>query len=150
MEGSKTVEFPDGSKIWYTPTQDLFQNTLFGTLVHQLVGRCDFKDEKNGITGHYFLGQGGPTKKSPKDYLVGEISKNGKVISEIRGNYMGWIEFDGERYFDVREMQNFKASQIPESITCSSAQNSFRKKLQSDATERLDCISFLGGDVEKA
>jgi hypothetical protein len=114
------------------------------------VGRCDFKDEKNGITGHYFLGQGGPTKKSPKDYLVGEISKNGKVISEIRGNYMGWIEFDGERYFDVREMQNFKAFQIPESITCSSAQNSFRKKLQSDATERLDCISFLGGDVEKA
>ena len=63
---------------------------------------------------------------------------------------MGWIEFDGERYFDVREMQNFKASQIPESITCSSAQNSFRKKLQSDATERLECISFLGGDVEKA
>ena len=24
VEGSKTVEFPDGSKIWYTPTQDLF------------------------------------------------------------------------------------------------------------------------------
>lgn len=63
---------------------------------------------------------------------------------------MGWIEFDGVRYFDVREMQNFRALPIPESITCSSTPKSFRKKLHSDATERLDCISFLGGDVEKA
>jgi len=45
---------------------------------------------------------------------VGEISKDGKVVSEIRGNYMGWIEFDGVRYFDVREMQNYKAVPIPE------------------------------------
>ena len=63
---------------------------------------------------------------------------------------MGWIEFDGVRYFDVREMQNYKAVPIPEEWTCSDAQNSLRKKLRSDATERLDCISFLAGDVEKA
>lgn len=63
---------------------------------------------------------------------------------------MGWIEFDGVRYFDVREMQNFKAQPISECENCSPAPNSFRKKLLSDATERLDCISFLAGDVEKA
>lgn len=150
VEGSKIVEFQDGSKIWYTPTQDIFQNTLFGTLVHQLVGRCDFKDDKNGITAYYYLGQGGPTKKSPKDYLIGEISKDGKVISQIKGNYMGWLEFDGIRYFDVRDMQNFKPSPLSESITCSEVKGSLRKKLKSDATERLDCISFIDGDIEKA
>ena len=82
--------------------------------------------------------------------MIGEISKDGKVVCEVRGNYMGWIEFDGVRYFDVREMQNYKAVPIPEEWTCSDAQNSLRKKLRSDATERLDCISFLAGDVEKA
>ncbi len=118
VKGGKTVEFQDGSKIEYSPTQDIFQNTLFGTLLHQLIGRCDFKDEKNGIIGHYYLAQGGPTKKSPKDYLIGEISKDGKVISEMRGNYMGWIEFDGVRYFDVREMQNYKPTPLQDTVTC--------------------------------
>ena len=63
---------------------------------------------------------------------------------------MGWIEFDGVRYFDVREMQNYKAVPIPENFTCSEVPNSLRKKLVSDATERIDCISFLAGDIEKA
>ena len=60
---------------------------------------------------------------------------------------MGWIEFDGVRYFDVRDMQNFKPTPLPETITCTSKQGSFRQKLQSDATDRLDCISFLAGDI---
>jgi|APGre2960657423_1045063.scaffolds.fasta_scaffold233530_1 hypothetical protein len=64
---------------------------------------------------------------------------------------MGWIEFDGQRYFDVREMQNYTAIPIQETATCSpTTPNSFKKKLQSDATNRLDCIAFLGGDIEKA
>ena len=93
VEGFKSVEFQDGSKIVYTPTQDVFQNTLFGTLVHQLVGRCDFKDETNQLTGYYIIGQGGP-KNGPKDYFTGEIMHKGQTVCKMKGNYMGYIEFD--------------------------------------------------------
>lgn len=40
---------------------------------------------------------------------------------------MGWMEFDGVRYFDVRNMTNYKAQ--PTSV-----------KLESDSTNRLDVI----------
>ena len=40
-------------------------------------------------------------KKS--DYCWGEIHHNGKKISEISANYNGWMDFDGVRYWDVRE-----------------------------------------------
>ena len=52
-------------------------------------------DEANGLYGYYDLGVGGPNKKSPKDYLIGQIQKNSKVVSNITGNYMGFIDFDG-------------------------------------------------------
>jgi hypothetical protein len=31
---------------------------------------------------------------------------------------MGWIEFDGVRYFDVREMQNYKPTPLQDTVTC--------------------------------
>ncbi|MFN9904416.1 MAG: hypothetical protein ACK55Z_37705, partial [bacterium] len=92
--------FKDGSKITYTPHQDKFQNTLFGTLNHLITGKCEFKDETNGITAYYEIG--GCGKKLAKDYFKGQILKDGKVVSELYGNYMGYIEFDGKRYWDVR------------------------------------------------
>jgi hypothetical protein len=70
--------FKDGSKITYNPTQDKFSNTLFGTLNHLITGKCEFKDELNGITASYEIGACG--KKLAKDYLKGEIMKDGEVI----------------------------------------------------------------------
>lgn len=71
------MEFPDGSSIVYNNQNDVFGNTLFGTMHHQLVGRIDFKDEKNGIKAEIIIGQ---EKKKPKDYFRGKIytvDKNG-------------------------------------------------------------------------
>jgi hypothetical protein len=45
-------------------------------------------------------------KNSGKDYLEGQIEKNGKVICKISGNYMGYLDFDGQRYWDIREVIN--------------------------------------------
>ena len=114
-----------------------------------MVGRCDFKDEKNGITAHYFLGRGGP-KNGPKDYLIGEIQHNGKVVSELKGNYLGWLEFDGVRYFDVRSMQNYRPKPMSNDVKCSNSSNSRPRKLASDCIDRADCLAFLDGQVEKA
>lgn len=38
-----------------------------------------------------------------QDYFQGQISQNGKKICDIYGNYMGYMDFDGVRYYDTRE-----------------------------------------------
>ena len=39
-----------------------------------------------------------------QDYMAGKIVQDGKVVSEMKGNYMGYMDFDGVRYWDVREI----------------------------------------------
>jgi hypothetical protein len=34
---------------------------------------------------------------------MGEILKNDKVVCSITGSYLSFIEFDGIRYWDIRE-----------------------------------------------
>jgi hypothetical protein len=47
-------------------------------------------------------------KKKPSDYVDGEISVKGKVVSKMRGSYMGFLEFDGNRYWDARDVFPFR------------------------------------------
>jgi len=54
------------------------------------------------VTAQYTIG----TKKG-RDYVTGWIKKDGKTVSELSGTYMGYIEFDKVRYWDIRRMQNF-------------------------------------------
>lgn len=102
VKGGKTIVFKDGSIIKYTPHQDKFYNSLWGTLVHCLCGTSEFEDLTNGVTAQYTIG----TKKG-RDYVTGWIKKDGKTVSELSGTYMGYIEFDKVRYWDIRRMQNF-------------------------------------------
>ena len=51
------------------------------------------------MTAQYTIG----TKKG-RDYVAGWIKKDGKTVSELSGTYMGYIEFDGQRYWDIRKM----------------------------------------------
>mmetsp|Transcript_15116 Transcript_15116/g.19117 ORF Transcript_15116/g.19117 Transcript_15116/m.19117 type:complete len:141 (+) Transcript_15116:1937-2359(+) len=108
VKGGKILKFKDGSVIKYTPHQDKLLNSLWGTLVHCLCGTSDFEDKYNGVTAQYTIG----TKKG-RDYVTGWIKKNGKQVSEISGTYMGWIEFDRVRYWDIRRMNNFALLEKP-------------------------------------
>ena len=42
-----------------------------------------------------------------QDFLQGEITKNGKKICQIDGNYNGYVDFDGVRYWDLRDDDQF-------------------------------------------
>ena len=103
VTGGKKIAFKDGSEIKYGPHQDKFLNSLWGTLTHCYWGVIEFVDEKNGITATYSIGK----EKKGKDYVKGEILKDGVKVSELNGSYMGYLEFDGKRYWDVRKMMNF-------------------------------------------
>jgi hypothetical protein len=147
--GKKTVSFQDGSKIEYTPHQDKFSNTLFGTLNHLLTGRCEFKDEKNGISAWYEIGS---VKKKPKDYFGGEILKDGEVVCKIFGNYMGYIDIDDKRYWDVRDCcEGFEPVPIPQKeLSNPDRLGSLPIVLPSDATKRIDSLALSQGNVEQA
>ena len=40
----------------------------------------------------------------PKDYFSGRIISKGVQVSQIYGTYLGYLEFDNKRYWDVREV----------------------------------------------
>ena len=149
VKGSKEVVFNDRTRITFNPPPDSFKNTLWGgALVHQITGRVDFEDRVNGVTAYYEIGDGG-VKKAPKDYLKGEIMVNGQSVCQIYGSYMGFLDIDGERFWDVREQDNYLPVDISkeEKVT---AGGSLPLVLPSDTTYRLDSQTLDSGDVEAA
>ena len=134
VTGGKTIVFKDGAVIKYTPHQDKLHNTLFGTLVHCLCGTSEFSDPQNGIEAQYTIGI-----RKGRDYVSGWIKKDGVKVSELTGTYMGWIAFDGKRYWDIRRMNNFGLIEPPK-----------EKVLFSDWRNRTDTCALLDGDVAYA
>lgn len=140
VTGSKVIWFrSDGASIKYNGPNDNFQNFLWGTLIHNLTGTCNFVDEMHGIEASYTFGTAG--RKYPRDYFTGEIKRDGEVVSKIFGSFMGYVDFDGVRYWDGRRMQNFEILPIdPKQGVC----------LASDARKRIDTVALKAGDVEQA
>lgn len=135
--GSKTIEFKDGTKIVFNNTGDIFYNLLMGTMGHQLTGDMKFVDEKNNIECTFSYGN---VKRKTQDFFQGEIKQNGQKVSTIYGNYMGFIDFDGVRYWDLRDSDDYMYFPVP-----------FNKRsLESDSTKRSDSVTLATGDVERA
>lgn len=63
-----------------------------------------FEDEENHLSASFEFGNAGRWKT--QDYFLGQILRNDDPICEISGNYMGFIDFDGVRYYDIREKQH--------------------------------------------
>ena len=64
-----------------------------------MTGKIEFHDKENKLYGYYDLGS---VKKKTQDYLQGQITQNGQKICDIYGNYMGYMDFNGQRYYDSR------------------------------------------------
>lgn len=146
--GMKTCQFADGSKISFNNVQDTFQNTLMGTCHHILHGDFEFKDETNGLRGIVNVGS---VYRRPRDYMTGYIEKYdeetgkwNKVCKEITGTYMGYMDFDGDRLFDIRQLEDdLEHKSLPlESVTplC----------LQSDSRHRSDLQELHNGNTDAA
>ena len=108
-------------------------NIFFGTMQHLLIGVIHFRDEKNNITAQFEF----EPKRKPLDMINGWIKKGDKQVSTIRGNYMGFLNFDDERFWDLRESKLFDWKLKPDS-------------LESDAYKRIDTIALFEKEVERA
>jgi len=100
-QGVKDVVFADGQKISFNNTGDLLFNIFMGNMGHQLTGKITFTDEVNEIVGFY---EPGKYRLKTQDWVCGDIKVKGKKVSDITGNYMGFIDFNKVRYWDIREM----------------------------------------------
>ena len=74
-----------------------------------------------------------------QDFFKGEIMCRGQKMSDVYGNYLGFIDFDGKRYWDIREQYIYPVQGKP-----------LEKSLPSDSRKRPDCIELIKGNVELA
>lgn len=96
-----------------------------------------FEDTANEIRATFKFGN---VRGKTGDYFRGKIKSKGKAISKIHGNYMGYIDFDGVRYYDVREKA---AIHFPIYAKGTAS-------LPSDSTKRSDTTTLQTGDVAAA
>lgn len=61
---------------------------------------------------------------------------NGKSAADVYGTYMGYMDFNGLRYFDIRETAAILNDINP----------LMGKSLPSDSTRRIDAITLETGD----
>lgn len=100
--GFKEIEFTDGTKVRWNQSNDYLSGIFMGTMNHQVSGKVTFTDESNGVTGFIEYGAYNFRKQ---DFVWGEIHQNGQKVSDVTGNYNGYLDFDEVRYWDVREKE---------------------------------------------
>ena len=73
-------------------------------------GDFEYLDEKNGLCGGII--NCGEVPKKPRDYFTGRIEKLDRekgtwhtICENISGTYMGYMDFDSERLFDIRSLE---------------------------------------------
>lgn len=104
-----------------------------------------YTDEANGIQAELKFGS---VKKKPKDYFSGVVRQktfNDKWVdlTTFKGTYLGYIEFDGVRYWDLRETK----VQVVEGVPFESTKEVV---LQSDSRLRKDSTRLRDGDIDDA
>lgn len=97
-------------------------------------GVIKFRDEINNISAEITMDS---VKKRPSDYLSGTIKVADKVVSKVYGTFMGFIEFDDQRYWDYRYVLPFQPIILDTNIG-------------SDHSKREDKIALLKGDIINA
>mmetsp|Transcript_17927 Transcript_17927/g.30494 ORF Transcript_17927/g.30494 Transcript_17927/m.30494 type:complete len:280 (-) Transcript_17927:73-912(-) len=136
--GHKTVKFQDGQEISFNNPTDTFYNIIMGTLYQWIHGKIEFHDKGNDIYAYYEIGK---VSKKTQEYFQGEIQVRGQTVSKIFGNYCGYIDFDGIRYFDIREV---------ETVYHEYRDVKKDQSLPSDSTKRQDSLLLRQNLVDEA
>ena len=111
-----------------------------GSISHQLFGSLEFKDEANDLYAIFSMNE---SRWKTQDYFTGEIKRGNETIHKINGNYMGYFDIDGVRYWDIRDKEQFVT---PSEMT----PKNLPGIIPSDATLRTDSIAMLNSTMEQA
>jgi len=134
-KGWRKIQFGDTQQIISnTFPNEAYEGLFWGTQIAETIGDMEFVDTENDI---YCKISFGGVKKKPSDYIDGTITVNGKAVSTISGTCLGWIEIDGQRYFDYRHSLPFQME--PE-----------HSPLWSDFRYRPDFLYLKNGHLDNA
>lgn len=100
---------------------------------HESLGVLQYEDRENRLTCTVTIGK---TKGKPSDYMAGEIVGPSGVVSRLYGTYLGYMDFDEVRYWDVRHV--------------TPSQVHFKPNLPSDSEERSDLRALRDDQIEEA
>ena len=135
--GFRKVKFHDEHTIVFNHHEDSIYNLTYGTMGHQMQGTVEFNDTENDLKGIIEF-SASHSWSTPQDFITGRILAKGEAISTLRGNYMGFLDFDGVRYWDVREAEKWYFPMYDWETN----------PLPSDANRRLDVTTFKTKTVE--
>eukprot|EP00698_Gefionella_okellyi_P001183 TRINITY_DN1109_c0_g1_i2.p1 TRINITY_DN1109_c0_g1~~TRINITY_DN1109_c0_g1_i2.p1 ORF type:complete len:266 (+),score=49.05 TRINITY_DN1109_c0_g1_i2:414-1211(+) len=155
--GECVVSFSDGSCITFGPLPEVWiRNILFGERLFEYYGTIPFHDEKHNLHCEVQLNPDSGMikwlrgKSKPTDMLRGDIvtlmgsgkTQKKEVISRAEGTWLGGLDFDGKRYWDIRQhgdSQKKEPTPVPDS-----------EVLKSDSRFRTDLIALAKGDLREA
>jgi hypothetical protein len=114
------------------------------TLRHETVGNIEIDDKKNNVKCIINLGN---VKKELTDYVEGFIIEDNKrIVSKLRGTYLGYLEFDCVRYWDAREVNIFpliiKLS-LPSDSDCRNDLKLLKNEMMDEAQEAKETLEEI-------
>lgn len=118
-KGNRFVEFKNQkTKIEFNYPVDQYCNTFWGCLRQETIGEITFFDHINGYKSNFKLGN---VYGKVSDFFEGTIEdKDGKVVSNFKGSYLEYIEFDGVRYWDIRRNIDIEGFPVKNQLKSSS------------------------------
>ncbi|CAD8174672.1 unnamed protein product [Paramecium octaurelia] len=132
-KGKRTIIFNGGQRIDYNFAYELYSGTIMGSMKVETLGVSTYQTNK-GLTATLKFGK---VKRKATDYFEGTINMGQQELCKIFGTYMGYIEFDGVRYWDHRHMQPHQVTIKP-------------PFLPSDAQLRGDYTNLASLDIDRA
>lgn len=136
-KGKRWVEFKDKHKIEFNFCYEYFSNSFWGTLRHESLGEVQFKDLNFGFECTIKFDS---VKKKPTDYFSANIKLKNLDVCKVYGSYLSYIEFNGIRYWDIRENIPIEfidvdnklksSSNVRRDRVCLSEGNFFSKKIR--------------------
>ena len=131
--GKRIFQFFDGYSVTLTCPEEVFSGTFLGTMRHESLGTIQASDNE-GNTCTVTIGK---IKGKPSDYLQGIIfDRDKRPIANLQGTYLGYLDFDGVRYWDARFLRPFEINYL--------------RVLESDAENRKDILVLRSGNVDFA
>ena len=76
----------------------------------------------------------------PCDQFQGTLKHKGNLVAKLTGNYVGYVNFDNVRYWDVRDCNPHPMISIEDELY----------KLESDSRRRPDLMSLEKDNVKEA